>query len=176
MSDTVLGVPREELGTAGQQVSCIANIFSAEEGFRDGRQKGFFDDASNLAAAVRLEYAGVRDLAVGTSYWTGNTGFEFPDISANARLFELDARYRIGRFDLRGQYVTTRLEDSAELNRALQRRSGINPNIAEEMLGYYLESAVHLRPRTARIGLAVMPPDPPVQPICCHCTPSKAFA
>ena len=59
----------------------------------------------------------------------------------------------MGRFDLAGQYVTTQLDETAELNRALQRRSGINPNIAEKMLGYYLEGAVHLRQRTSRLGL-----------------------
>ena len=131
-----------------------AAFFNAEEGFRDGRQKGFLDDASNLAAALRLEYTGTPDLTLGASYWNGNTGFEFQDISANAQFFEIDARYRIGRFDLTAQYVSTKLDDSAELNRALQRRSGISPNIAEETLGYYLEGAVQLRPRTSRFGLA----------------------
>lgn len=130
-----------------------AAFFSAEEGFREGRQKGFLDDASNLAAALRLEYTGIRNLRLGASYWNGNTGFEFSDFSANAQFAELDAHYRLGRVDLTGQYVTTRLDDTVQLNRALQRRTGVNPNIAEEMLGYYLEGAVRLRPRTARLGL-----------------------
>jgi hypothetical protein len=124
--------------------------FSAAEGFRDGRQKGFIDDASNLAGALRLEYAGVSGVVAGVSLWSGNTGFQFPDLSARLDMLEIDARGALGRFDFRGEAALTELGDSAELNRAIQRRVGVNPNVAEQMRGFYLEGAFHLFPRAAR--------------------------
>ncbi len=68
------------------------------------------------------------------------------DTNGSARIFEFDGRYRIGRFEGRGQFATTHLDDVAEINRSLQRRRGINPNIVESMRGFYLEGSVGLFP------------------------------
>ncbi|MGH9338926.1 MAG: hypothetical protein ACRD1R_04900 [Acidobacteriota bacterium] len=126
--------------------SLDATQFSAEEGFREGRQKGFFENARNLAVVGRLDYRGVPGLNLGTSFWTGETGFNFRDLNGRALIFETDGRYRLGRLEGRGQIVITRLKDAAEINRALQRQKGVNPNIAEKMLGFYLEGGVSLVP------------------------------
>lgn len=120
--------------------------FNAAEGFRGGRQKGFFENARNLAAVGRLEYRGLPGLNVGTSFWAGETGFDFADVSAQLKIFEFDGRYRFKRFDTRGQFVVTDLEQAAEINRIVQRRSGVSPNLAEQMRGFYWEGALHLLP------------------------------
>ncbi len=126
--------------------SLDASGFSAEEGFRGGRQNGFFENARNMAPVGRLEYRGVPGLNLGTSFWTGRTGFNLRDIEGQARILEFDGRYRKNRLDVRGQFATTHLNDALEINRAVQRQTGVNPNIAESMRGFYFEGAVHLFP------------------------------
>ena len=119
--------------------------FSASEGFRGGRQKGFFDDARHLAAVARLEYAGVPDLNLGASFWMGNTGFGF-DLSGRAKIFEFDGQYDWKRLSFRGQFAQTFLENAMELNRLQQLQRGINPNLAAAMRGFYLEGAANVLP------------------------------
>ncbi len=126
--------------------SLNASLFSAAEGFRDGRQRGFFDNARNLAAIGRLEYRGIPGLDLGTSYWSGETGFDFEDVSAQLKIFEFDGRYSWKRFDTRGQFAITDLEEAGRINEILQRRIGVSPNIAEQTRGFYWEGAVHVLP------------------------------
>ena len=125
-----------------------SSFFSAGEGFRDGRQKGFLENGRNLAWTGRLEYRPRPGLNLGTSFWTGETGFSFRDLDGRLKMFEFDGRYRVGRFEGRGQFVTTHLGDAAEINQAIRRQVGINPNIASEMRGFYLEGASSLVPST----------------------------
>jgi hypothetical protein len=120
--------------------------FSAGEGFRGGRQNGFLENAQHMAPVGRLEYRGLPGLDLGTSFWTGRTGFNLRNIQGQARIFEFDGRFRKGRFDARGQFATNRLDNAAEINRAVQRQTGVNPNIARAMRGFYLEGAAHLFP------------------------------
>lgn len=120
--------------------------FSAEEGFAGGPQKGFLENLRNTAWVGRLEWNGIPGLDLGTSFWTGETGFSFRDINGRARIVEFDGRYRFDRFEGRGQFVETHLDDAGAINLALRRQSGINPNLAEKMRGFYLEGAVNLFP------------------------------
>ena len=123
-----------------------ASFFSPAEGIRDGRQKGFFDNASHLAGVGRLEYAGIPNVNLGTSFWMGNTGFDF-DLSGRMRIFEFDGEWNWKRLSSRGQFVMTHLGDAAEINRAIQLQTGVNPNLAERMRGYYAEGGVQLLPQ-----------------------------
>ena len=125
--------------------SLNASFFSADEGFRDGRQKGFLDHASHLAGVGRLEYAGIPNVNLGTSFWMGNTGFDF-DVSGRTKIFEFDGEWSWNRLSTRGQFAITHLGDAAEMNRAIQLQSGVNPNLAEKMRGYYLEGGFQLLP------------------------------
>ncbi|MEE2775692.1 MAG: hypothetical protein VYE73_02885 [Acidobacteriota bacterium] len=137
--------------------SLDASMFSAGEGLRDGRQKGFEDDFSDPAVVARLEYSGVPGLSLGGTYWTGKTGFGFEplQIDGNTKILEVDAQYAWRRFQLKGQYATTEFDDAGIINRALQGQTGIQPNLAEEMNGHYLEAAYHLFPRRIRNELAL---------------------
>ena len=126
--------------------SLDASEFSAEEGFRGGRQKGFLENARNLAWTGRLEFRGIPGLNTGVSFWTGEAGFNLPDISGKTSIFEFDGRYRWKRWEGRGQFVTTHLDEAAIINRALRQQRGINPNIAEKMRGFYLEGGASLVP------------------------------
>ena len=126
--------------------SLDATRFSAEEGFREGRQNGFFESARHMAPVARLEYRGVPGLNVGGSFWTGRTGFNLRNIKGQAEIAELDSRYRKGPFEWRGEFAFNHLNNAAEINRALQLQTGVNPNIARAMRGFYVEGGVHLLP------------------------------
>ena len=58
-----------------------ATLFDAGEGLRGGRQKGFQSVTQNAAYTGRLEYHGMPGLALGGSFWIGNTGFNVPGIN-----------------------------------------------------------------------------------------------
>jgi hypothetical protein len=71
------------------------------------------------------------------------------------RLWEFDGRYSVSRFDLRGQFAHVDLSKAAELDAVLQRRTGVNPNVARQMRGFYLEGAVRALPRRFTQDLAL---------------------
>ena len=124
-----------------------ASAFDAEEGIRGGRQKGFQSVVQNTAYTGRLEYHGLPGLSLGGSVWWGNTGFNLPDINPRVRVFSFDGRYSFSRFDFRGQFARVDITRTDEINFLTQLRTGVNPNIAREMRGFYWESAYHLLPR-----------------------------
>ena len=49
--------------------------FTADEGIREGRQKGAEANVRNVAFTGRGEYVGVRGLTLGVSGWTRRIGF-----------------------------------------------------------------------------------------------------
>ena len=126
--------------------SLDGSLFSAEEGFREGRQKSFLENARNLAWVGRVDYGPLPGLNLGASFWTGETGFHLRDLDARLRIFEFDGRYRFDRFEARGQFAVTHLDQAAEVNASIRRAAGINPNIARGMRGFYLEGASSLMP------------------------------
>ena len=130
-----------------------SSLFNAEEGFRDGRQKAFKSVMQNPALTGRLEYHGLPGVSLGTSYWSGKTGFATPGINPRVTIFEFDGRGSLGRFDFRGEFAQTYMDQTAELNALLQRTTGVNPNIAERMRGFYVEGAYHLLPNRYRHDL-----------------------
>ena len=67
-------------------------------------------------------------------------------LDARLRIFEIDGRYRIGRLEARGQFVSSHLDQASQVNESIRRTAGINPNIAEGMRGFYLEGATSLLP------------------------------
>lgn len=125
-----------------------ATGFSAEEGIAGGRQQGGRADASDPAVTGRLEYRGAG-LTAGASLWTGGAGFglirldiETPSVTVSS----LDARYRRGRHELRGQWSMVNISGAAGLNRALQIHTGLSPNIASRLQGAYAEAATRVTP------------------------------
>lgn len=130
--------------------SLDASRFNAEGGISEGRSRGFEASMRNPAKVIRLEYAGVRRLTLGTSLYSGHAGFNTPGVNPRVNLFEFDGRYSYRRADFRALFANTWVSRAAELNRRLQLETGVNPNVASQMRGYYLEPAFHLLPRRAR--------------------------
>ncbi len=125
-----------------------ATGFSAEEGIAGGRQQGGRADTSDPAVTGRLEYRRAG-LTAGASLWRGGAGFglirldiETPAVTVSS----LDARYRRGRHELRGQWSMVNISGAADLNRALQIHTGLSPNIASRLLGAYGEAATRVTP------------------------------
>jgi hypothetical protein len=130
--------------------------FTAEEGIRDGRQKGSESNAFSAATTARLEYVGVRGLTTGVSFFAGPSGFEFqPALDVPVRVFETDARYSRDRLELRAQFARVAIDEAGPLNDRLTLRTGVNPNIASALQGAYAEAGYRVisSPRLGEIGV-----------------------
>ena len=118
-----------------------AREFSAEEGLRDGRQKGSDTNIGRPALTGRLEYVGIAGLTVGASFWTGRSGFEFrPRFEVPVTLGEADVRYSRDRLELRGQFAQVAISNAGLLNDAMGRAVGVDPNVASALRGFYAEA------------------------------------
>jgi hypothetical protein len=118
--------------------------FSADEGIREGRQKGSEANVRNFAFTGRAEYVAIRDLTVGAGFWTGDSSFGVPRIDTTVNVGEVDARYKPGRLELRGQFAHVGISDAARLNDAIGRLTGVSPNIARTLRGAYGEAAYRI--------------------------------
>jgi len=118
-----------------------ASAFTAEEGLREGRQKGGEANIGRPALTGRVEYLAVRGIALGASVWHGRSGFAFrPRFDVPVSLVEADGRYTRDRLELRGQYAHAFIDNAAALNDAIERTTGVDPNVARQMRGFYLEA------------------------------------
>ncbi len=118
--------------------------FSADEGIREGRQKGSNANVRNVAYTGRLEYVGVRNLVLGASGWRGKSTFALPRLDTTVTIGEVDARYRRQRLELRGQFARVGISDAANLNDASGRLIGVSPNVAEGLQGFYGEASYRI--------------------------------
>ena len=118
-----------------------ASQFSAEEGIRGGLQKGSDANIGRPAVTGRVEYAGVRGLTVGASVWTGRSGFAFrPRFDVPVTVAAADVRFSRDRLELRGQFAQTTIGNAGDLNDALGRAIGVDPNVARALRGFYGEA------------------------------------
>lgn len=118
--------------------------FSAEEGIRGGRQKGSAASAPSAAFTGRLEYLGVPDLTLGASFWRGRGHAFGTPLETGVRVTEVDARYHRDRLELRGQLAHVAIHKAGDINDALTQQSGIDPNIAQGLVGFYGEASYRI--------------------------------
>jgi hypothetical protein len=115
--------------------------FNAEEGIREGRQKGSRSNVRNFAVTGRGEYVGFPGLTVGASFWSGESSFSAPRLDTTVNIGEVDARYQRDRLELRAQFAHVSIGDAGRLNDAVQGLTGVSPNIAKALRGFYTEAA-----------------------------------
>jgi hypothetical protein len=133
-----------------------AKSFSAEEGLRNGRQKGSDTNIGRPATTGRVEYVGVRGLTVGASVWTGRSGFEFrPRFEVPVSIGEADVRFSRNRLELRGQFAQVSIGNAGDLNDAMGRAVGVDPNVASALRGFYGEAGYRVISGSSRgdVGL-----------------------
>lgn len=118
--------------------------FSADEGIRGGLQHGSEANVRNVAYTGRAEYLGVRGLTVGASFWSGKSSFATPRLNTSVRVGEADARYKRNRLELRGQFAQVHIGDAARLNDSIGRVTGVPPNVASALRGFYGEAGYRL--------------------------------
>jgi DtxR family Mn-dependent transcriptional regulator len=119
--------------------------FNAEDGLREGVQKGAEANAGRIATTGRLEYVGLRGFTLGASWWAGRSGFEFrPRFDVPVTVAEADARYSRNRFEGRLQVAQVWVDNAGLLNDALTRRVGVDPNIGRVLRGFYAEGGYRL--------------------------------
>jgi hypothetical protein len=124
-----------------------ATRITAEEGLAEARQKGFLSNVRNVAQTARLEYLGLPGLTLGASFWRGKSGFNFKREESQVGLVEFDGRYHSGAFAIRGEFAQVFVDGADQLNDLLQRSSGVNPNIASQMRGFYIEPSIRPLPK-----------------------------
>jgi hypothetical protein len=125
-----------------------ATEFSAEQGLRGGAQNGVEANVRNVALTGRLEYVGTRGLQAAVSFWRAETAFNLPRIHAPVGLYEFDGRFSRDRLEVRGQHAKVFIGGAGALNDALARLTGVDPNIARQMQGSYVEAAYRILPRS----------------------------
>ena len=157
--DVGVGVHGELRGGIRYRAYAMAPLdatgFSAEEGIREGRQKGAESNVGSLAATGRVEYVGTPGLVVGASFWNGDTGFRDVRVDTKMTMVEFDGRFKFGELETRGQYAHGFLDGMGALNVSRQRVTGVSPNVAEQVRGFYLEGSYFVSPRPAPREVAV---------------------
>ncbi len=119
--------------------------FDADEGIRGGRQKGSKANAGRVALTGRVEYVGHPGLTAGLSFWSGRSGFEFrPAFDVPVHVVEADGRYSRGRVELRGQFAQVSIDNADQLNDLGLLRTGVSPNVARKLRGFYLEGGYRI--------------------------------
>jgi DtxR family Mn-dependent transcriptional regulator len=122
-----------------------AREFSAGEGIRDGLQKGAAATAPHAAVTGRAEYLGVRGLTMGAAFWRGTSQpVKTPRVESSVTLGEVDARYRRGPLELRGEFAQVSIGNAALLNQTVGLGTGVSPNIARALRGFYGEAGYRL--------------------------------
>ncbi len=130
-----------------------AGTFRGSDGFRKGRQKGAESFMSSPTVATKVEYYGIPGLRLGLSGYAGRSqsvlydGLDTNDQFAIAQadssvvgisMLGIDARYRNGGFEARGQFNVSGITNSADYN------DFTGSDLGSSMLGWYLEAGYNL--------------------------------
>jgi len=117
-----------------------ANDFSSpSKGFREMRQNVAEAPAENMGVSGALNYQGIPGLLVGAAFFTGNTGQDNAAIGdARLTLWDVHARYNVGKLDLRALYAQGHLGDADKV--AVETGN----DAPEKIKGWYAEAAYHV--------------------------------
>lgn len=130
-----------------------AGKFRGSDGFRKGRQKGAESFMSSPTLAAKIDYYGIPGLKLGLSTYNGksqsglydgladndNAGLAVADSSVvGIAMIGLDARYRKGGFEARGQFNMANISNTGKYN------DFTGSDLGSQMLGWYLEAGYNV--------------------------------
>lgn len=119
---------------------------------RGGRQKGAESVFSSPTFSGKIDYYGIKGLRLGLSSYFGDTQFGGEDeidgfgTTVNVRMTGLDARYKLGRFSTRGQFVYADINGAGDYNTNFGLTNNNDKLLGKAMQGYYLEAAYNVLP------------------------------
>ncbi|TQO37299.1 hypothetical protein GQ41_1901 [Arenibacter algicola] len=123
----------------------INGFLQGSSGLRGGRQKGIKSTIDSPTLSAKLDYYGIPGLRVGLSGYFGKTQAaddveELTGANIGISMVGLDARYALGNFTARGQFIYASLSDTEDYN-ALT-----GSNLGSALQGWYVEGAYNLLP------------------------------
>lgn len=130
------------------------------EAFRPARQEGVKSFISHPNVAGRLQYDGIKGLQIGVSGYMGETQSELYDqvsenvadsTVVNLNMLGVDFKYNKEDFYLRGEWVYNNISNTEAYNRKT------NQDLGKAMMGYYLEIAYNILPKTLKRGQQLLP-------------------
>ncbi|NOT16030.1 MAG: porin [Methylotenera sp.] len=137
-----------EIATGVKYQAGISSSLAAEnfdkfstKGVREARRNVSEAPAEDFAVHGRLDYTGLPGITIGASVFSGNTGQNNPALNgADARLtlWDIHARYKIDKLDLRALFAQGHLSDAEKINAAFGFET------ANRFYGWYAEAAYHL--------------------------------
>ncbi|GFE57573.1 outer membrane beta-barrel protein [Geobacter sp. AOG1] len=116
--------------------------FSAENGIREGRQNFGKDSNRNQSITGRVELRPFTNLYTNISFYTGNSAPSGKP-AAYTTVAAFDGKYRIGDFDIMGEYARVYQDNPVAL--------GVT-DIGHNMSGYWVEGAYHVLPKSLKQG------------------------
>lgn len=113
-------------------------------GIRSGRQNGSKAKADDWAVVARLDYEPMLGLKLGGSTYLGNSGqgqeFAGKEVDAFTEIYELHAQYQYRGLELKALGAQVKVDDAEYLS---EERGA---EVAEEVTGFYLETAYNVLP------------------------------
>lgn len=127
--------------------------FNGKNGLRSGRQKGIESYMSSPNLSLKLNWNAISGLNIGASGYFGKTqstlynGIEKRNAALVAKadssvigitMLGLDARYNVGNFNFKGQYILANLSNTNSYN------AFTGSDVGSALLGWYVEGAYNL--------------------------------
>jgi len=127
-------------------VSGLSSAGIAASGIRGARQSGARSKSEDFAFTGRLDYVGVAGLALGASFFTGDSGqgalVAGSELQARVSLFDVHAQYERRGLQLRALYTAGSIGDASLVNQA-NTLSGTR-SVGEDQYGWYVQGAFDL--------------------------------
>jgi len=114
-----------------------------KDGLRKGRQKAAESIINSPNLSVKFDYYGILGLKLGLAGYFGNTQTDDSSIDASTvgvSMVGFDARYRLQKLELRGQYIFTSLTGTEDYNDLTGK------DLGSKMDGIYGEVAYNIMP------------------------------
>jgi hypothetical protein len=118
-----------------------AQGFSASNGIRGGRQEAFESNPANPTFTGRVDYSPVLGLQFGASFFVGGSSADVDSIGdATVAMWSADARYAVDNFSFKAVGALASIGDADLINKKFRE------NVADKILGYYIEGAYNFMP------------------------------